>query len=293
MLTNKQKVDLILKQYGINPNYYNIICDATGIGDILFRILCIKNGLIAPPFNINLSYFTKSYYMSNPFNQLEFRISLINDLLKDNNMPINTVNYVYSQNYDINSYFPYEHIRNFRLNLNCNLNDNRVIGEEYVIFHTKCRFTGNFNYAALKHNLKIFCSNFKSKYKIIIMGERLFPITEEVLVHGITTVYEELLGLKNNNDVLDLSIQNIYNNLDYNNYKNDVKLIQNAKTNILVGCGGQFSTCLLFGKGLITYLTKNLINQYPLNPKEMEKNNFHLRKDVFNFFNKIKYDLSV
>ena len=282
-----EKVQLILKKYNISPNYSSqLICDATGIGDILIRILCIKNGLILPPFNINLSYFTRLYYSSDPINQLEFRINLIYDLLKDNDMPNNTVKFVYSKNNEINSTFPYEYIRNFKLELNCN--NEKIINEEYIIFHTKCRFTSNINYDFLKHNISIFCSNFKTKYKIVIMGEQIFPTNEEVLYHGITTIYNELLGLKNNNDVLDISIKNIYNNLDYDNYKNDINLIKNAKINILVGSGGQFCTCLLFGKGLINYKTKELMDICPLNLEEMEKINCHVTTDILNFFEKIR-----
>jgi len=124
------------------------------------------------------------------------------------------------------------------------------------------------------------------------MGEQIFPTTEEVLWHGITTIYDELLELKNNNDVLDVSIKNIYNNLDYDNYKNDVNLIKNAKTNILVGCGGQFCTCLLFGKGLINYKTTELIDMCPLNLEEMEKDNCYVMLDIFKFFEKIKEEYS-
>ena len=64
---------------------FNIIYDnnlqgmATGIGDILFSFLCIKNNLMPSPFYFNLTWFIQLYYMSDPINQLEFRIKLINE----------------------------------------------------------------------------------------------------------------------------------------------------------------------------------------------------------------------
>ena len=100
---------------------------------------------------------------------------------------------------------------------------------EYIIFHTKCRFTSNYNYAILKQHMKIFCKNFKTNYKIIILGERHMPSNVESDIHKMTTIYDELLELKSNNDVLDLSIDNIYDNLNFENYCKDMALIHYAK----------------------------------------------------------------
>ena len=45
----------ICKKYNINHVNKDIQCDATGIGDILLRLLCIKNNLITKKFYINLN----------------------------------------------------------------------------------------------------------------------------------------------------------------------------------------------------------------------------------------------
>jgi hypothetical protein len=120
------------------------------------------------------------------------------------------------------------------------------------------------------------------------MGERIFPITEESLAYGITTVYNELMELKNNNNIIDLSIENIYNNLDYNNYINDVKLIKNAKYNICFGIGGQFCTSVIFGKSTIVY-SKSIEDYTPefINNKNFKKNNYYFN-NTNDFFNLIK-----
>lgn len=275
----------LCKKYNIKPqDADNVVCGATGIGDILFRMLAIKNNLITEPFYINLNNFTKSYYKMDPINQLEFRIQLILDIIKYNNIDYRMIQFVFSNNSHIDDNIPYHLIETFNLKID-DTRKNKVnnITEEYIIFHTKCRHNSHENYSILKSKIKQFCINNKSKYKIIIMGERIFPDTEEVEWHGITTVYNELLELKNNNNIVDKSIENIYSNLDYNNYKDDIELIQKAKYNICFGLGGQLCTSTIFGKSTIVYCKVDA----NLNTKNFKKNNFYFT-NIIDFFNLIK-----
>jgi hypothetical protein len=115
------------------------------------------------------------------------------------------------------------------------------------------------------------------------MGERTFPFTEEVAAHGITTVYTELENLKVYNDVSDITIENIYSNLDYDHYKKDVSIIKNAKYNISFGIGGQLCTSLLFGKSTIYYSTLKLFNK-----DYLTTNNHFLCDSKQSFFDKIQ-----
>jgi hypothetical protein len=174
--------------------------------------------------------------------------------------------------------------------LNKSFDLNNLINDEYIIFHTKCRFTTEFNYEKLKHNMRAFCENFKTKYKIIILGERQMPSNLEANVHKITTIYEELTELNKNNDVLDLSVDNIYDNLDFENFCKDISIIHNAKTNILVGHGGQVCISILFGKNTIAYFTEHLSDSFELDFRELERNNRHIRFNLFKFLDKIKQD---
>ena len=274
----------LCKKFNIEPIYIDINCHATGIGDILFRLLCMRNELIKEPFYINLNYFTNLYYNSEPLNQLEFRIKLIKDILKYNNIPEEMVKFTFhTNNTPLIQHMPYHLIENFTLKINDNNTLENINTEEYIIFHTKCRHFKTEDYSLLKQNIMTFCKNNKSKYKIIIMGERIFQYTEEVDLHGITTVYNELLELKNHNNIVDNSIENIYNNLDYDNYKKDVELIKNAKYNICFGIGGQFCTSVIFGKSTIVYCK---IDQR-LNTDYFKKNNFFF-DNIEDFFNLIK-----
>ena len=271
-----EKVIDVCKQYNISPTYNNqLVGDATGIGDILFRILCIKNNLIPGPFNINLVYFTRPYYGTDPIKQLEFRLKLFMDLVKFNNISIDMLNFFFSKNEYINQYLPFNSINNYKLNMYNNDSTGNTDTEPYIIFHTKCRHNSTEDYTFLKHKIKEFCINFKSKYKIYIMGEKLFPINEETIMHGITTIYDELLELKNNNDLIDITIADIYNNIDYDSYKKDALLIQNAKYNICFGQGGQLCTSLILGNSTIFYFK---INNIDINDEYLANNNhFHCK----------------
>lgn len=269
-----KKVIELCTKYNISPTHNNELAgDSTGIGDILFRVLCIKNKMITGPFNINLNFFTSPYYDTNPIQQLEFRIQLIMDLVKFNNISINMFNFFFSTNKLTNQSLPYNSIDDYKLYINDN--SNKTDTSDYIIFHTKCRHNSTEDYTFLKLKIKEFCTNFKSKYKIYIMGERTFPENAETKCHGITTVYNELLGLKQNNDVIDITVDNIYSNLNYSNYKADVNLIQHAKRNICFGQGGQLCTSLIFGNSTIFYFK---INNVDINDSYLSnKNHFHCR----------------
>ena len=108
----------LCKKYNIKPQHVdNVVCYATGIGDILFRMLAINNNLITEPFYINLNYFTIPYYKMDPINQLEFRIQLILDIIKYNNIDYRMIQFVFSNNSLIDQNIPYHLIETFNLKL--------------------------------------------------------------------------------------------------------------------------------------------------------------------------------
>jgi len=288
----------LCRKYNIPFHFEDRVCNATGIGDLLFWALAVKNNLIPKPIYINLLFFTVPYYNQDPINQLEFRIKLIKDLIKYNNIDENDVKFVFSHNREVCQMESkvYSSLTDFNLKImDTQENDDNEIGEEYIIFHTKCRHVFNYeNIEILKENIQKFCKDFKSEYKIIIMGERSFPYNQEVDLHGITTVYSELIELKTNNVIIDKTIENLYSNLDYDNYLNDVKLIKNAKYNICFGIGNSLVTSLMFGKSVMTYC--NAYDKYCemycnsenfMKKEHFKKNNFYC-KDIFEFFNLIK-----
>lgn len=285
------KVIEICLKYNLRVQYSNKLdTHATGIGDILMYLLCLKYKYITIPYHFNLNLFTSSYYMSEPINQLEFRIKLILDIIKYNNINKDDIIFIYNPIHKLKLDIPYNNIKKFLLNFE---NSNNINKEEYIIFHTKLRQNINpSEINKLKDKIKEFCKEFKSKYVIYIMGEKVFPITEESIKIGINTIYDELIELKNNNNINNVCIDNIYNNLNYDNYKKDIELIKNAKYNICFGQGGQLCTSLVFSKSTIFYYPLNTGNLQ--NENNLKENNHYYCstiEDIFKIINqKCEFD---
>ena len=278
---------------GIQITHDNTLMgSAIGIGDILLKILSIKFKLTQHPMYVNVCWFMNTYNRINPINQLEFRIKLIRELCESNNIPNNMVKFIYTKNPVARTFTKkdYESMNNFKLEFNSikPLNDDRAIDGEYIVFHTKCRHQFKLeNYELLKQKLSEFCSNYKSNCKIVILGERNFPHTGEVDMHGITEVYNELMNLTKNNEVIDLSIDCIYSNLNYESYKKDIAIIMRAKHNISFGLGGALCTSMCFGSSTIFYC-KNTIMKF--DKENLIKNDIHhfgKVEDCFNYIAKL------
>ena len=117
---DKNDVINICQKYGIKYTFFDRECNATGIGDILFYFLGIKNNIFSEPFYFNLNYFTKLYYEQNPINQLEFRIKLILDIIKFNNISSEMIKFGFSENYSLRQIrnTEYDLYSNFNLQIN-------------------------------------------------------------------------------------------------------------------------------------------------------------------------------
>ena len=83
-----------------------------------------------------------------------------------------------------------------------------------------------------------------------------------------STIYDEIMLLKINNKVIDLSVDEIYNCPDINQFENDISIINHAKLNIGVGLGGQFCMNLAFSNKSIYYVPKNIHNEIKYMKKE-------------------------
>jgi hypothetical protein len=262
----------------------------TGIGDILLLFLLINNKLISGPLYFNLSiYIDNLGQFNNTTNNFDFKLQLFNKICANDK-----IIFYYDKTF-------FEYTNNWQSKLanitNYNVMHNyfdfvNPFKQEYIIFHTKCRFADRFNYSYLKERMKLFCKNFKTNYQIIILGERYMPRNLETDVHQITTIYDELIELKSNNNVLDLSLDNIYDNLNFENYCKDMSLIHHAKNNILVGHGGQYCNSIIFGKGMIVFTQPILLGQF--NEFNTDKiDNCYSYFDMNSFFQKINAEYSV
>nr|QBK88463.1 MAG: hypothetical protein LCMiAC01_01400 [Mimivirus LCMiAC01] len=269
-LINKYNITLYNKY--VNTNKVSTV----GIGDVLLALIWLKNNIIDGPIFINLGM---SKYFENPINAFEFRIQLINIIIKENKLNSNIIKYIYNKKYyrgiDINLI---NNIKNFKLKIpevkfKNSLNE-KLNNKKYIIFHTKCRFVQNYDYVNLIKKLSKFYLNYKSKYKIILLGEKkMLTHAVETKTHRITTIYKELLQLKNNNDIIDLTVDIIgHDGLDIKKFIYDMNIIKNAEYNISVGLGGHYCCSIIFGKKTINFrdiythlISKDIQNIYQHN----------------------------
>jgi hypothetical protein len=263
--TNGFVYDNVIKTSEIIENNCEVI--QTGIGDLLLVCLLLKNKLLSLPVYFNIStYINNRYKLNDTSNSFEFKLKLLSNIIDKKDIILYNDKHVSYSNWPIKLKF----INDYKL-LQSQFNLSNCFGYKYIIFHTKCRFDSSFDYNNLKTHLRLFCREFKTNYKIIIMGEKIMPTNQESDIHKITTLYEELLELKNNNDVIDLSIYNIYDNLNFENYCKDMAIIHNAECNILFGNGGQFCNSIIFGKKSVVYTLPQLL--FGLDKESLNKSN--------------------
>jgi hypothetical protein len=239
---------------------YSVSNIASGIGDILIYknnnpdnkvFWNIKHLLDYKPFPDNLT-------------NIRFNIELLLKLFGKENIHI-----FYNNNVTIRPSH-YTRIRhNPKLIDHFNISSN-TYSFKYIIVHTKLRF--GFEHSEsfilnIKSKLKQFFFNFKSKYKILILGERKIDSNAATkALPTITTIYDECLLLKNNNDIIDLTEEKMYNTPDISRFEKDIEIINNAEFNIGVGHGGQFCFNLFFSKKSIYYCPPGLIDCQVVNP---------------------------
>jgi hypothetical protein len=261
---------------------------ALGLGDILFGFVFINNNLI-DSMHINIATFL---IYENSLNYLEFRIKFIKDLCKHNNILLDKILFYFDieeDKYLANEYNRnlYEKIKNFKLNLF----EPKISSQEekiYINFHTKTRiYTGLNN---LDKNIKEY-SNFLSTFKVSdiyninILGERNIPENNfEVKgsVAKIISTYKYLINLKKNNNICDLTNDFFIDNLNYDNFLNDMKILQNAKYNIVFGSGGPTCFSMIFGKQIISF-NEDIDKYYILKINILKENGIYNFKDVYNF----------
>jgi hypothetical protein len=90
------------------------------------------------------------------------------------------------------------------------------------------------------------------------------------------------MNLTKNNEVIDLSIDCIYSNLNYESYKKDIAIMMRAKCNISFGLGGALCTALCFGSSTIFYCKSEIML---FDRENLIKNDIHHFDKVEECFN--------
>lgn len=129
----------------------------------------------------------------------------------------------------------------------------------YIVFHTKIRMEGCMT-EFINSDIKLlenFCQTFKSNHTIIIMGERVVERNCESQMHNIISLYDILMKLNKSNNVIDLTHEKLYSGNDnFDNFIDEVEIINKASYNITFGWGGPFMLCNAFSKNHIGYVSK-------------------------------------
>lgn len=230
-----------------------------GIGDLLI----LKMQLISNNVSINHLYVRQdiiTQYRLDPAKYIHFLEYLLHKLFPETIIHMNTHNNpgnVISE-YGLNATY----LRDYYIF------DNEFQNEygNYIIFHTKARFdycSGNFK--ALHPILIDFFKHFKTHYTIIILGEKHVEQNIEAITHNITSLYEIMMLMKTNNNVIDLTYHSLYSGNNVYDFEKDLFLINNAKLNVGFGYGGPLNICQAFSKNNCFYIDKlqhKIVNYY-------------------------------
>ena len=224
-----------------------------GIGDLLIvKMIQISNNLDINNININNNIILQ--YYENYQEKIKFITQFIEFLFTNtkyciNNNPTDYYNII--NKYKIINSYIYDFI-----------NKNSIINFEnkysnYIVFHTKMRYDGLMNKFdnEILPGLNIFLSNFKTSKQILILGERNIGFNNETMVHKTKSLYGNLLLLKLNNDVIDLTGDVLTcGNPNFNTFLSDIQIINQSLCNITFGIGGPLNICKAFSKNNISFI---------------------------------------
>lgn len=244
---------------------------ASGIGDILMYKIAYPHS----PININFHHIsTYKPYPENIFN-IVFNYELISKLFKN-------VNYYYHPTYNI-QYMDYSLLLTKSYDLSDYFNINSYFDFDYVVIHTKLRLSSDESqYIKIKNEIAELFREYKCPLPIVVLGERILPKNAATMLWPfMTTVYNEIMLLEKNNKIIDLSVQEMYNTPNMEQFEKDISIISNATLNIGLGLGGQFCINSIFSKKTVYYIPDNVQNKYvkPLGLK--------LCSDIHNFSNNL------
>ena len=233
-----------------------------GIGDLLLiKMKEISNELEIRQMNIDLNII-KTYNV-NVIVKLNFVSSLIKILFP--NCRINLIEgpsskqspklssdfYNFMNSYNLNQIYIYNNIGINNIHIDEKHND-------CIIFHTKCRHDGLMDQFIIQclPSLNAFFSNFKTTKTILILGERVIGKNYETLYHKTISLYDNLLTLKNNNNVIDLTheCELTDGNANFNEFLIDIELINKAACNVTFGIGGPYCMCIAFSERNVSFV---------------------------------------
>lgn len=240
---------------------------ALGLGDIIISLILLREKIIKSPIVINLNYFKNNEWYPNPLNALQFRISLIKIICMMCGLDFaSDIAFCFCKNMVLDQHLSSlklitKWLSDFTIPVELCGGAGGLVPHRYIIFHTKFRLLGRSGNDQFMGRLDKLISAIKlPNYTIVLMGEQKMVPTSEQKFHRIDTIYPLLLKLKQNNNVIDLTKETIYNSLNINDYMHDCSIIKGAYKNILVGFSGQLVMCLSFAPQSIICLALDKID---------------------------------
>lgn len=198
-----------------------IITPHLGIGDLLVvKMKEISNKLNIEHININenlVSQICENYDLKINFITKLIKLLFPNTTISVNQTPIN---FSIMGQFNLSNVYIYDHINHIAM-------ENRYTN--YIVFHTKMRYDGLLDKFITNSlpELNRFFTTFKTPKTILIMGEKIIGDNMETRVHKTMSLYNNLLLLKNNNNVIDLT-QDVLTcgNPDFNLFISDLEIIK-------------------------------------------------------------------
>ena len=223
-----------------------------GIGDLIVaKMIEVSNGLHIQHININKNLIET--YSSDYNKKVEFIRQLVGFLFPDAIYTINNIalDFVSFRNtYTLKPHYLYD-----KIDTNM-LKHIQEISDDCIVFHTKLRHDSlieKFNNYILPE-LTGFLRSFKTSKKIVIVGEREIGINYETTIHKTKTLYSELLLLRNNNNVIDLTKNQLTEGGAFDEFLTDIEIINKCACNITFGIGGPFALTVAFSKNNIAFI---------------------------------------
>lgn len=135
------------------------------------------------------------------------------------------------------------------------------LGEEYIVITTKVRELSNHIFAPLSVQLWRTLQKLSSKYKIVILGERVVEMGKEYVNKGNTIygIYDNIICHLPQDRVVDLSIPALGETVSgLSHIRQDCLIMKEAKFVITIGVGGNFCMATSVANMVIGYRADNI-----------------------------------
>lgn len=259
-----------------------IITPHLGIGDLLLvKMIEVSHGLHIQHININKPLIQK--YSSDYDTKLGFILQLVSLLFPNAVYSINTTPLDFRdfcKKYKANSIYLYDMIHK-------QPSKNTVCVDDCIVFHTKLRhdyLIDKFNRYILP-DLTTFLRSFTTTKKIVIVGERTIGKNYETIKHKTKSLYNELLLLRTKNTVIDLTKEQLTEGGVFDEFLQDIEIINKCICNVTFGIGGPLSLTIAFSKHNISCIPFLKESVYASTIKNIHNNICETVKDLQDILN--------